>query len=189
MSGIIGGRGAATAIIVVTAWVVSACGGLAPPRDPGPGAPAAVEESVSTSPSAVPVVEKKTVTETVEIPFERTTRDDPNLASGKQVVATKGVPGTKTLTYEVTFVDGSQTDKKLVSETVTKAPVTELTRVGTKKASNCDPNYSGACVPVASDVDCEGGGGNGPAYVRGPVYVVGRDIYGLDADHDGIGCE
>jgi hypothetical protein len=34
-----------------------------------------------------------------------------------------------------------------------------------------------------------GGGGNGPAYVRGPVYVVGTDIYGLDADHDGIGCE
>jgi hypothetical protein len=34
-----------------------------------------------------------------------------------------------------------------------------------------------------------GGSGNGPAYVRGPVTVIGRDIYGLDADHDGIGCE
>ena len=53
----------------------------------------------------------------------------------------------------------------------------------------CDPNYAGACVPIASDVDCAGGSGNGPAYVRGPVQVVGRDIYGLDADHDGIGCE
>jgi hypothetical protein len=38
-------------------------------------------------------------------------------------------------------------------------------------------------------VDCEGGGGNGPAYVRGPVYVVDQDIYGLDADGDGIGCQ
>ncbi|MEV7605148.1 hypothetical protein AB0N65_06890 [Paenarthrobacter sp. NPDC089322] len=54
--------------------------------------------------------------------------------------------------------------------------------------SNCDPNYSG-CVPVASDVDCAGGSGNGPAYVRGPVTVVGSDIYKLDSDHDGIGCE
>ena len=55
--------------------------------------------------------------------------------------------------------------------------------------SGCDPNYAGACVPVASDVDCAGGKGNGPAYVRGPVTVVGSDIYGLDNDHDGIGCE
>lgn len=54
--------------------------------------------------------------------------------------------------------------------------------------ANCDPNYSG-CVPIASDVDCAGGSGNGPAYVEGPVRVIGRDIYGLDADGDGIGCE
>lgn len=53
----------------------------------------------------------------------------------------------------------------------------------------CDPNYAGACVPIASDVDCAGGSGNGPAYVQGPVRVIGRDIYGLDRDGDGIGCE
>lgn len=52
----------------------------------------------------------------------------------------------------------------------------------------CDPNYSG-CVPIATDVDCAGGDGNGPAYVQGPVRVIGRDIYKLDRDHDGIGCE
>ncbi len=55
--------------------------------------------------------------------------------------------------------------------------------------SGCDPNYAGACVPIASDVDCAGGGGNGPAYVSGPFRVVGSDIYGLDSDHDGIACE
>ncbi|MDQ0924466.1 chemotaxis protein histidine kinase CheA [Pseudarthrobacter sp. W1I19] len=54
--------------------------------------------------------------------------------------------------------------------------------------SGCDPNYSG-CVPVASDVDCAGGSGNGPAYVQGPVRVLGSDIYDLDRDSDGIGCE
>jgi hypothetical protein len=53
----------------------------------------------------------------------------------------------------------------------------------------CDPNYSGACVPIARDVDCVRGSGNGPAYVRGPVRVIGRDIYGLDRDGDGIGCD
>lgn len=59
----------------------------------------------------------------------------------------------------------------------------------TVRAADCDPNYSGACVPVASDVDCAGGKGDGPEYVRGPVYVIGTDIYGLDRDGDGIACE
>lgn len=57
-----------------------------------------------------------------------------------------------------------------------------------KSQSNCSPHYSG-CVPIASDVDCAGGPGNGPAYVRGPVQVIGSDIYGLDRDGDGLGCE
>lgn len=59
-----------------------------------------------------------------------------------------------------------------------------------RAASQCHPNYSGACVPIASDVDCEGGNGNGPAYVQGPVNVIGEDVYGLDGkDNDGLGCE
>lgn len=54
--------------------------------------------------------------------------------------------------------------------------------------AQCDPNYTG-CVPIASDVDCAGGSGNGPAYVRGPVQVIGTDIYRLDSDNDGTACE
>ncbi len=56
---------------------------------------------------------------------------------------------------------------------------------------NCDPNYSGACVPnvYPSDVDCAGGSGNGPYYVQGPVHVIGTDRYGLDRDGDGVACE
>jgi beta-lactam-binding protein with PASTA domain len=54
--------------------------------------------------------------------------------------------------------------------------------------SSCHPSYSG-CVPIASDVDCGGGEGNGPAYVYGTVRVIGYDEYGLDADGDGYGCE
>lgn len=56
-------------------------------------------------------------------------------------------------------------------------------------SSSCDSNYSGACVPVARDVDCSGGSGNGPAYVSGPVTVIGNDIYGLDRDGDGVACD
>jgi hypothetical protein len=60
-------------------------------------------------------------------------------------------------------------------------------------AEVCDPNYAGTCVPIAEDVDCFGGGGDGPLYVKGPLLVVGEDIYGLDSNtefpDDLIGCE
>ena len=59
----------------------------------------------------------------------------------------------------------------------------------TAAADGCDPNYANQCVPIASDVDCAGGSGNGPAYVAGPVLVVGSDIYGLDRDGDGVACD
>jgi hypothetical protein len=77
--------------------------------------------------------------------------------------------------------------------TTEKQPAATTTKTTTKAAptpsgGGCDPNYSG-CVPIASDVDCAGGSGNGPAYLSGPVRVTGTDVYGLDADNDGLGCE
>ena len=53
----------------------------------------------------------------------------------------------------------------------------------------CHPSYKGRCLdPRASDYDCIGGSGNGPKYT-GKVRVVGPDVFRLDADHDGWGCE
>ena len=73
-----------------------------------------------------------------------------------------------------------------------EAEVTQLAAeeaVVEEEASECDPNYSGACLdPSAYDYDCEGGSGDGPEYT-GTVAVVGEDHYGLDADSDGTGCE
>jgi hypothetical protein len=56
--------------------------------------------------------------------------------------------------------------------------------------AGCDPHYtSETCLPIATDVDCAGGKGNGPAYVRGPFEYRGDDIYDLDVDGDGVACE
>jgi len=56
-------------------------------------------------------------------------------------------------------------------------------------APSCEPGYS-PCIPLGvGDIDCAGGSGNGPRYVQGPIQVTGSDPYGLDRDHDGIGCE
>lgn len=43
---------------------------------------------------------------------------------------------------------------------------------------------------MTTDVDCAGGGGNGPVYVYEKGFqVVGPDVYELDRDGDGIACE
>lgn len=68
------------------------------------------------------------------------------------------------------------------------APKPPVAAAPAAPAGGCNSNYSG-CVPIASDVDCQGGSGNGPAYVKGPVQVTGTDVYGLDSDNDGTGCE
>jgi hypothetical protein len=53
----------------------------------------------------------------------------------------------------------------------------------------CHPSYSGACLlPHASDYDCVGGGGDGP-YYTGRVRVTGSDVFDLDANGDGTGCD
>lgn len=56
-----------------------------------------------------------------------------------------------------------------------------------KKKKGCTPGYK-PCLPPTSDYDCYGGTGDGPKYT-GKVKVKGRDIYRLDYDGDGIGCE
>lgn len=61
-------------------------------------------------------------------------------------------------------------------------------RLTVRRAANCTAGYR-PCIAPGSDVDCYGGSGNGPRYVRGPVYVTGSDPYRLDADHDGVACE
>ncbi|RSM74288.1 hypothetical protein DMB66_01400 [Actinoplanes sp. ATCC 53533] len=115
--------------------------------------------------------------------------DDDELVEGKTKVRVKGVNGVQTITYEITLTDGKETARKKVSSVVTRKPVTKVIAVGTKQADDgCDPNYT-PCVPIASDVDCAGGSGNGPAYVEGPIRVIGGDPYDLDRDGDGVACD
>jgi hypothetical protein len=57
-------------------------------------------------------------------------------------------------------------------------------------SASCEPSYPDDCLdPDALDYDCEGGEGDGPEYVAGPVTVRGDDPFDLDRDGDGIGCD
>jgi hypothetical protein len=128
-----------------------------------------VQETATATPAPVVVA--------AETPRARTAtpRPTPTKRATPAPQALVKAPAVKTTTAKPTVEKPKPKPK-----TTTKPPA--------KSSGGCDPNYSG-CVPVASDVDCEGGSGNGPAYVSGPVRVVGSDIYGLDADKDGLGCE
>lgn len=162
------------------------------------GTAAASTPTRTPTPTHTPVVTTRDEAVTEVVPFERTSVDDSTMAQGQSAVTTAGQNGERTRTYRVTFTDGKETKRELVSDTVTVPPVTEVTSVGTyvepaapppaAAPGGCDPNYADACVPIASDVDCAGGKGNGPAYFDGVARVVGRDIYKLDGDGDGWAC-
>ncbi|MFN8108323.1 MAG: hypothetical protein U0Y82_00480 [Thermoleophilia bacterium] len=53
---------------------------------------------------------------------------------------------------------------------------------GPTTSTRCNPNYSGACLPLNHDVNC------GDISAR-DFRVVGVDVDHLDADGDGIACE
>jgi hypothetical protein len=180
--------------------------------------PATTSTTTATS-TPTPEVVTVSINEQVVIPFASTTVDDPALLTGVRTVRTSGRAGVKTVTWLVRTRGGVEVGRSISGEQVTTPAVDEVVAVGTAvpapaptarttappaspapqstpttktpppSTEKCDPNYAGACVPIASDVDCAGGSGDGPAYVEGPVRVVGTDKYRLDADHDGIGCE
>ncbi|MBM6405409.1 PASTA domain-containing protein [Phycicoccus sp. CSK15P-2] len=76
---------------------------------------------------------------------------------------------------------------KVVAPKPPPAPKATKTKKPTILAASCTPGYD-PCLPPASDYDCAGGSGNGPAYT-GPVRVTGSDPYDLDRDGDGVACD
>jgi len=85
---------------------------------------------------------------------------------------------------EAKLLPTSNTEIQDASEVI---PVPKLAPMAAEP--QCHPSYSGACLnPSASDYDCASGSGNGP-YYTGRVGVIGPDVFDLDRDGDGWGCE
>lgn len=61
---------------------------------------------------------------------------------GERVVKTKGQRGERELLYEVTYVDGSEKSRSLVSDTVLTEAVNETVLVGTKKSTASTGKYA-----------------------------------------------
>ena len=143
------------------------------------------------------VVEHKLVRVRQRIAFARDTIKTSAMDKGDALLQQAGKPGVRVRLVQVTLKNGVEVDRAVVKAFVARPPVKQVRLVGThvqpkpkaQTSSSCDPNYTGACVPVASDVDCAGGSGDGPAYVEGPVTIVGSDVYGLNRDDDNIACD
>ena len=118
--------------------------------------------------------------EPTTVPARPTTTEDtspaPTITAAPPAAAPTTVAPTTTTTPPTTAVP------RTTVPTPTRPPATAA------PAQSCTPGYD-PCIPPGDDVDCAGGGGNGPRYVTGPVKVTGSDPYGLDRDHDGVGCE
>ncbi|WP_304518610.1 MULTISPECIES: resuscitation-promoting factor [unclassified Actinotalea] len=99
------------------------------------------------------VVAEEQVTLT-EVPFESVVEQSADLFVGQTRTAQAGAPGERTTVHRVVLVDGVEESRMLLSDAVTRLPVTEVVRQGTKERPVVAPRA--AAAPA-------GGGGAAPA--------------------------
>ena len=74
-------------------------------------------------------------TETVAIPFETQNSESDEYDFGKVVVLQEGQDGVEDVTYEITMIDGTVTDRQAIAYNVIQQPVPEITVTGTRLKS------------------------------------------------------
>ena len=155
-----------------------------------PAAPASTSAPVKSQvkPAKKTVITHKTVTETNLIPFETKTIETLTLNKGETKVIAEGTNGEKTLTYDLAFTNGVQTNKTLVNVAVIKQPVTKTILAGTyiaPKASIPTPSYytntdgnqvrSPSSDPVGATAKCSDG-----------TYSYSQNRRGTRSHHGGV---
>lgn len=98
-----------------------------------------------------------TVVETEETEYETVYEDDSSMAKGQEEVSVKGENGEKEVTYKVTYVDGVEESREVVSETVTKEPINKVVKVGTKESSSSGGSGR-EIISKKAFYDCDGSG-------------------------------
>ena len=162
--------------LAITAFAVAGCSQGSTSSEAASGVASLPEmvESNSSTPGTPSPAEPRTVTPT---PFP--TSEVTKCFYGSEADEWILVTGSKCST-------GLSKKPKKAKPTPKPSPTPTLTEPEVE-TENCTPGYS-PCLPPAYDYDCAGGSGNGPAYT-GRVEVTGPDIYDLDRDGDGVGCE
>ncbi|OFQ57728.1 cell surface protein, partial [Corynebacterium sp. HMSC074H12] len=114
-----------------------------------------------------------TNTETVksEVPFGVKIEFDPNLPAGKSEVVTEGVPGEKTVTITREIVNSKPGDPQITEE-ITKQPVDQVIKVGTK------PSEASSKVTWTAQVPFEVITRPNPELKPGEIKVVQKGVPG-----------
>ena len=108
-------------------------------------------------------VDTRTLTEKQAIAFVKKETKSATLEEGETKTTTKGVAGSKSVKYLLTYLDGKLATKKLVSSDVVTKPVDELVTVGTKPKPEApttdeEPPASGNAGAWDRIAECESGG-------------------------------
>ncbi len=122
------------------------------------------------------------------VPFTTTQQTSAALFKGETKVVTAGRPGARRAVYDLVLADGKLTGKRLVSASVTAAPVTRVVQVGTKAkpvvATSSGGSSSGSSKKSGGNVGGGVDGLNWPALARcesggNPRAVNPAGYYGL----------
>lgn len=114
--------------------------------------PAAEEAITDGMEIVVNRVTTDTVVETEEIGYETAYEDDSSLPKGEEYVSRDGENGQKEVSYQVTYVDGTEESREATGETVTKEPVSKVVKVGTKEEAPPAPEEEPQAAPERSVV-------------------------------------
>lgn len=91
----------------------------------------AINDTQDAQPIKKDIVEVKQDVETKPVSFAVTTQDDSSLPKGQTKVLQEGKDGVETFTYSVTYTNGKETSRALVSQVVTSQPTPKVIANGT----------------------------------------------------------
>ena len=127
----------------------------------------------------------KAETSVQKIPYEKVTQESSSMLKGTKKISRQGQYGEKQITTLVTYINGVRTYSTVVSEKQTKAPVNEITLVGTKSPYSGYSGYSyyqsygyysGFAWPTRGAYSLSSGYGYRSASISGWSYHGGIDI-------------
>ena len=117
---------------------------------------------------SVQTTEHQIYTEEIECPVE--TREDSSMYKGTSKILTQGVPGEARVEADVTYVNGYERDREILSTTTLREPTTTVKAVGTKEKPKTASTGSFSW-PIKGKINS---------------YFGGRYIFGSYSYHSGI---
>ncbi len=112
----------------------------------------AVPETAPTHEVPEVTLTEDTTTNTESIPFESKVVYDDTLAEGTRNVDQTGVAGVRTTVTKNYYADGVLIKSEQVSSSVTSSPVTEIVRIGTKKADTVTTETESATKVIPFEI-------------------------------------